>query len=165
MSVEVYRGLLSLNECPIVRRGVKADAVQISKLITLSIEEFVCFEYTDSARRLILDSVSEDNIAKNIANEVDYWIADYHNKIIAVLGIKLPNHVFHYFVDKNYHRKGLANLLWKSCLEELRFDTATVYSSRYAIPFYQNLGFEFDGEQLEKNGVTCFPMKLLIKSA
>ncbi len=125
----------------IVRRGVKGDAAQISDLITLSIDEFVCFEYTNSARQLLLDSVSKDNIAKNLAGEFDYWVAEYHNKIIAVLAIKLPSHVFHYFVDKVYHRKGIAKLLWQSCLKRLQLDSATVYSSRYAIPFYQSLRF------------------------
>jgi hypothetical protein len=55
----------------IVRHGVKGDVAQISGLISLSIDEFVCFEYTNSARQLLLDSVSRDNIAKNLGREFD----------------------------------------------------------------------------------------------
>jgi len=67
------------------------------------------------------------------------------------------------FVDKAYHRKGIAKRLIKSAFEKLTagkrsIDIITVNSSRYAVPFYENLGFiQFD-EEKTIYGVIHIPM-------
>ena len=78
--------------------------------------------------------------------------------MVGILGIKNQHHIFHCFVHRDFHRKQIANKLWQFWLQRDRPQQVTVNSSRYAIRFYESLGFVASGECFEKKGVVCYPM-------
>jgi predicted GNAT family N-acyltransferase len=141
-----------------IRQATPIDAPSISRLIIDSITQFVIHDYSDQAKSLLIESMSIENIAKNIVQSIDYRVAERNKELVGVLAVKSSNHIFHLFVDDRFHRKRIAQRLWRNWLSLSEIETATVNSSEYGIPFYQSLGFTREGPVYEKDGVVCYPM-------
>jgi GNAT superfamily N-acetyltransferase len=82
--------------------------------------------------------------------------------IIGVIAIRPPCHIALLFVDKEYHRRGIARSLFMTVLSDkqvvIGHSAVTVNSSPYAVEAYRHLGFvNTDAEQL-KNGIRYYPM-------
>jgi GNAT superfamily N-acetyltransferase/8-oxo-dGTP pyrophosphatase MutT (NUDIX family) len=83
------------------------------------------------------------------------------DKIIGMASEKNHNHICLLFVDKDYHRKGVASAMMREMVVALKLkgaDQITVNSSPFAIPFYHNFGFTETGEEQTLNGITFTPM-------
>lgn len=134
------------------------DAQAINKLIIPLVEEFISHEYTEQGNVFVLSSMSEENIRVNIDKGFEYFIAKDDQRVVGVLAIKESNHLYHCFVDKNYHRQKIGEQLWNYWLSDTKAEEVTVNSSKYAIKFYESLGFIYSGEVFEKNGIVSYPM-------
>jgi len=71
------------------------------------------------------------------------------------------------YVDKDFHHNGIASTLVKKALEEISEndrnpEDITVYSSRYAVPFYESLGFIQYEDEKSVYGVIHTPMLLSV---
>jgi len=147
-----------------IRQAKPADAESISMLIIPVMKKYVSYEYSEQGKNVILASLSTENIQSNLTSNYQYLLAENTGiegaKLVGVLGIKNGDHIFHCFVRSNYHRKQIANNLWSFWLSQNRPKQVSVYSSRYAIQFYQSLGFVASDECFEENGVVCYPMIL-----
>lgn len=141
-----------------IRKAIPADAGAISELMIPLVTEFISYEYTEQGTTVMLTSMTPEVIRSNIDIAYEYFVAEENNTIVGVLGIKQGNHLFHCFVDKNYHRKHLGSKLWQHWLASAKPERVTVNSSKFAIRFYQALGFIGNNKIFEKNGVTCYPM-------
>ena len=76
-------------------------------------------------------------------------------------------HVSMLFVDKAFHMKGIGKELFQAALERIKSEDRspemlTVNSSRFAIPFYESLGFVRSGEEKVIHGVIHIPMALTL---
>ncbi len=143
-----------------IRRAQLADAKSISQLVIPLVEEFISYEYTEQGAKIILASMSEQHIASNINQSYEYFVAESEDSIVGVLGIRDGNHIFHCFVDKQYHGKRIGKQLWNFWLAKNHVARVTVNSSKFAVDFYKSLGFTSEDELFEKNGITCYPMIL-----
>lgn len=87
------------------------------------------------------------------------------DKIIGVLAISKRNHISLLFVDKKYHRMGVASSLVNEIARVLKLKNIykiKLNSSPYARYFYKKIGFvDTDIEQV-KNGIRYTPMELNI---
>jgi GNAT superfamily N-acetyltransferase len=84
-------------------------------------------------------------------------------KLVGVVSISENNHVSCAFVDKEYHRKGIASKLFSeiiSILEEKQAERITLNASPYAVPFYHSIGFKDLNVQQNFNGILYTPMEL-----
>jgi len=142
----------------IIRKATSTDAQAISKLMIPLVTEFISCEYTEQGAAVMLASMTPKVIRSNFDQAYEYFVTEENNEIVAVLGIKQGNHIFHCFVDKNHHRIHFGKNLWQYWLANAKPERVTVNSSRYAIKFYQSLGFSSNHDIFEKNGVTCYPM-------
>lgn len=84
-------------------------------------------------------------------------------KIVGVIALRSQmSHISLLFVQKEYHRQGIARRLMDAALEYARGSAVsciTVHSSPYAVKSYERLGFAAtNGEQME-NGIRYTPMK------
>jgi len=86
-------------------------------------------------------------------------------KLLGVVSISANNHVSCVFVDKEYHRNGIATILFKqiiSDLEEKKVEKVVLNASPYAVPFYHEIGFkDLDGEQ-DFHGILYTPMEFIL---
>ena len=87
------------------------------------------------------------------------------NKLIGVIATRNNgNHIALFFVDGEYHKKGIGKCLFQKVLENATSNEITVNSSVYAVEVYHKLGFvDTDKEQIE-DGIIYTPMKLYIKT-
>ncbi|MBR2916832.1 MAG: GNAT family N-acetyltransferase, partial [Clostridia bacterium] len=89
------------------------------------------------------------------------------NKQIATFAIRDESHLSLAFVDKYYHRKGVATLLWNEALSYIsqnrKIEEVTVNSSPYGLPFYKKIGFKEVAEEHLSDGIRYIPMKYIIE--
>jgi len=91
------------------------------------------------------------------------WGAYEDKKLIGVIAIKPPLHITLLFVDKDYHRQGIARRLFQTVIKNRKVvgdnKIMTVHSSRYAIEVYSHLGFRKIGDEQIVNGLRFTPME------
>lgn len=86
-------------------------------------------------------------------------------KLVGIISIRESKFVSCFFVDKEYHRKGVATRLFNHIVSELKekqIEKITLNASPYAVPFYHAIGFkDLDTEQ-EYKGILYTPMDYLL---
>lgn len=128
--------------------------------------EFVAPGYEPEGIKGFTDLVTDKRV-KNLFLDGDYvvFVAKDGDKIVGVISIRSGNHISLLFVDKEYHRMGVASKLVANVSEYLRlrkFDHLTVNASPYGVPFYHSYGFEDTGVEKWERGMLTTPMKLLL---
>lgn len=90
---------------------------------------------------------------------IDYYGAFDSSKLIGLIGIR-PNleHICFFFVDGQYHRKGIGTKMFDHLLENYKGNFITVNSSPYGLCFYKKLGFVSTEEEKTINGIRFTPM-------
>lgn len=127
-------------------------------------EEFEAPEYAADGIREFRDFIAADAVkARMSANELLLWGCWEDDEIVGMIATKPPCHVALLFVDKNYHRRGIAKSLYHTALDyyigNSTYNEMTVNSSPYAVEIYHKLGFvDVSGEQTV-NGLRFVPMK------
>ena len=95
------------------------------------------------------------------------YTAQTQGKIIGVTSVRSGNHLSLLFVDEKYHRQGIATELIKCVqeylLKETEYQTLTVNSSPYGMPFYEKMGFRATDVQINApDGIIYTPMELYL---
>lgn len=126
--------------------------------------EFEAPEYADEGVHEFKQFIEYDNMLLNLSsNGYLMWTCSDGDNIVGILSTRPPCHISLLFVDKEYHRQGIARALFEKMTEYFRLATKyseiTVNSSPYAAEAYHKLGFvDTDTEQIV-NGIRFFPMK------
>ena len=96
-----------------------------------------------------------------------YQIAHIDGALAGVVAMRDNTHLFHLFVPRALHRRGIARQLWQaaSSASLARADVAafTVNASLLALPFYAQLGFVATGPKVEADGIAYVPMQMMRK--
>lgn len=145
-------------------RPVKPD--EIRDALSLTEKVFMEFEaptYSEEGvRNFRNDCIENEAFKNNYASGRFLMLGAFDDdKIIGMLAEKNGNHICLLFVDKDYHRQGVATALMREMVVALKLkgaDRITVHSSPYALPFYKHFGFVETGEQQTENGITFIPM-------
>lgn len=84
----------------------------------------------------------------------------YENeKLIGIIATRNQgSHIALFFVDGNYHKKGIGRKLFEACLADNRNRQITVHSSLYAADVYRRLGFTQIEKCQEDGGIRYIPM-------
>ena len=147
-----------MKETTAIKPLSKSNIPAALDLVWRVFSEFEAPDYSDegiSEFRRFLDEAS--------ANEqLRLWARFIENNIVGVIAVRPPCHIALLFVDKEYHRRGIARSLFMTVLNDRQtidgHDTVTVNSSPYAVEAYLRLGFApTDSEQLT-TGIRYFPM-------
>lgn len=141
------------------------DLARALDLVNRVFAEFVAVDYSEQGKRTFqsyLEGKLQEVSAALSAGDKKMWAYYQGSEIIGVLATQGASHISLMFVDKRYHRQGIARQLLDVALEELRKngDTAqiTVNSSPYAVEAYEHLGFAKAGAKQEKDGIIFIPM-------
>lgn len=135
-------------------------------LISEVFEEFQASEYSEVGTKNFYRLINKDSILNLMKQNRIILYGYYENKkVIGVIAINKPDHICLLFVDKDYHKQGVARKLYSHWLKNnpTNIEIITVNSSSYAAGFYQRLGFSFvDGneELVKKDGIRYHPMIL-----
>jgi len=98
---------------------------------------------------------------KLASDEMQMWLALSDETIVGVIALRSINHICMFFVDSKYHRQGVGKMLFhivRDYLCGLNKEFVTVYSSPYAVPVYERLGFVRVAEEKLISAMRCNPM-------
>ncbi|MBP2100217.1 GNAT family N-acetyltransferase [Enterococcus rivorum] len=132
-------------------------------LIETTFDEFEAPDYSEEGQKEFKKFIQNENISQLIKNnQLLMWGYLKKDRLIGIVAVRPPNHIALLFVDKNYHRQGVARLLFNTAFEQIKTTTSqeiTVNSSPYAEIAYKHLGFTKVGELQIVNGIQFIPMK------
>lgn len=128
--------------------------------------EFEAPDYTpqgvETFRRFI---APETFVAQYRSRAIRTWGAFRDKKLVGVLATRNGNHISLLFVDKDFHRQGIARALLLRVYDHCRtFPTTkiTVNSSPYAVEAYRRLGFAASDTERTVDGIRFTPMEYLL---
>lgn len=95
-------------------------------------------------------------------------VAVQRGRIVGVIEWMPPDHVAMLFVDPAIQGQGVGRRLFEAALHQIRathqeVKTIRVHASRYAVSFYQRLGFRAADSEQEQDGIRYTPMLLEVE--
>jgi len=146
---------------------ITVDTLKESNVLQLVwnvFEEYVAYQYCGEGVKEFQNYFEYSNIKRLLDNsEMMMWGCFRNDEIIGMIAKKQANHISLLFVDKKYHRQGVARALYQKLIENCsKIDDCseiTVNSSLYAVEAYKRLGFVVTDTEQEKNGIRFVPMK------
>ena len=166
---------------PRIRAATDADVEAIARLLTELTLEFIAPELSEEGRSNLLASMEPAALRANLASGFDVLVAvtrtelagpggsapGSSERIVGVVATRDDTHLFHLFVARAFHRRGLARRLWDAarerCVERAGTRRFTVFASSYARAAYGRLGFREAGPVDVRGGVTSYPMELVLE--
>ncbi len=92
--------------------------------------------------------------------EYSNFIYSENNSIVGYISIKGENHLYHLFVSKERHGKGISRRLWSHATSVMNSSRYTVRSSLYGVPIYRSFGFKESKPVVCKDGISFQSMEL-----
>lgn len=149
-----------------IRKATVSDSHIISQLISSNAQLLLQDDFEDDGLNFFLNAVKSISIKEYMEQGFAYWVAVIDDEIVGVVAIKDFRHLFHLFVDKNHHKKGIAKQLWqevlKYSLSHGSNGTFTLNSTSYALPVYEHWGFVTTDDEQIRHGIRFTPMKLVV---
>lgn len=149
-------------------RVLCADDVPVAMdLVWRVFEEFEAPDYSDEGVAEFKAFIEPSFFtSKMISGEFRLWGAFECETLVGVIAIKPPLHIALLFVDKQYHRRGVARKLFETIIADRTVvaghSRITVNSSPYAVEAYRHLGFIRTDTEQTKNGLRYTPMEHVI---
>lgn len=141
-----------------IRKVRPEELHEALELVLRVFMEFEAPDYPEEGVEEFKRFIALDAMAPLVASgERPMWCCETDGKIVGVIAVRNDTHICLLFVDKAYHRRGIARALFEAASQGRAF--MTVFSSPYAVGAYQKLGFvPTDTEQLQ-NGLRFTPMR------
>lgn len=146
----------------------KNDIRNALDLVWKVFQEFEAPDYSKQGIEEFRKFTSYNSIIEQFdTEELYFWGCIDNDNLTGVIVTRGINHICMMFVNKEYHRQGLARSLFQTveerCKSEGNISKITVNSSPYAIEVYHRLGFFNTDEELTVNGIRFTPMSYLLK--
>ncbi len=117
-------------------------------------------DYTKEGADEFFKSIHDENWL----NQIKMYGAFDKERLVGVIATREEGtHIALFFVDGEYHRKGIGRQLFERALKDNKVNYMTVNSSPYAVPVYKKLGFEPKDFENEKNGLRFTTMKYQVQ--
>jgi len=149
-----------------IRRACAADLHPILELILDCSHRFILPGLSLQGQENYLITHSVKKMTECLEQFEYFVLEDQRGMLGGVVGIRPLSHLFHLHVRHDLQGQGWGYKLWnvarESALSQARIERFTVNSSRFAVPFYEKMGFVMQGEEL-RGGVLSFPMILELK--
>ena len=152
----------------LIRSLVPDDIPAAAALLRRAAGEFILHESTPEDGAAFLAKHNEDSIRGFLAQGAVYHVAEVGNVLAGFIAVRERSHVYSLYVDKRFHRRGIARRLWdaarKAALGPDHPGVFTVNASNYAVPFYTSLGF-VPTAAMQVSIVRYNPMRLVVGQA
>lgn len=146
-------------------RMLKANELEKALCLVWDVfQEFEAPEYSKEGVHEFRAFIEPDSLRQKIENnEFLIWGCLIDDKVIGVIASRSPCHISLFFVDKQFHRKGIAKAMFNEMVSYYRsfteYTEVTVNSSPYAVDAYHRMGFCDTNTEQEINGIRFVPMK------
>ena len=154
---------------PVIHPLCAEDVIPAMELVLRVFSESETQEYREEGITEFKAFIEPDFIISKMKNgELRLWGMFENEKIIGVIAIRPPLHIALLFVDKQYHRRGIARNLLNTILNDETIvkghDCMTVHSSPYAVDIYRHFGFVPTDTEQSVNGLRFTPMSRNMKT-
>ena len=104
--------------------------------------------------------MSETAFAERLCPESGYTsvVAESAGEVVGFITMKGGDYLYHLFVAENFHRQGVARRLWLQVAAQTSAEVINLRSSLFAVPAYQQLGFELSGAEIMLGALRFQPM-------
>lgn len=144
---------------PIEHSDVPAVAALFRALAT----EFIVHESPPEAAATFLRDNDEAGFQGFLRLGHAYHVAEIDGELAGFIAIRERQHLYHMFVAKRFHRRGVARALWdvarRAAIVAGGDGSFTVNASNYALPVYQAMGFQRSAPMQCVNGLYFNPMQ------
>ncbi len=151
-------------------RPLKSDEkFKVCNLVARSFNEFIAPGFSEEGVDEFFKYANPRALKKRVESGYLAMVAESEGELVGMIEMRGSSHISMLYVDKAFHRKGVARDLVRLALEETSSNVEspkdiTVNSSRYAVPFYESLGFiQFENET-SIFGVVHIPMALSLSN-
>lgn len=143
------------------------EEIEVVNLVARSFNEFIAPDFPEEGIDEFFSYANPRALKKRSEGSHFVLVAEDGDVIAGMIEIREMRHVSMLFVDKAFHRKGIGKELILAALERIESESRppkklTVHSSRFAVPFYESLGFVRSGEEKVIHGVVHIPMALAL---
>ena len=151
----------------IYREIVAGEEVEVCNLVARSFNEFIAPGFSEVGIEEFYRYVNPRTLHKRWRAGFHVIVAENEGMIVGVVEVKKRRHISMLYVEKAYHRKGIASELLNRALEYIitnspKTKEVTVNSSQYARAFYEKEGFrKTEGEKVI-HGILHIPMALTL---
>ena len=157
-----------MNIPPILRTMNPGEEVEVSNLVARSFNEFIAPDFPDEGIEEFFGYSNPRALVKRSEGNHFVLVAEAEGSIAGMIEIRERKHISMLFVDKAFHRRGIAKGLLTAALDRIESGgrapkKVTVHSSRFAVPFYESLGFVRTEEEKIIHGVIHIPMALVLE--
>jgi GNAT superfamily N-acetyltransferase len=144
------------------------EEIEVSNLVARSFNEFVAPDFPDEGIDEFFSYANPRALQKRSEGSHFVLVAESDGVIAGMIEVKEMRHISMLFVYKAFHRKGIGKELFNAALERIKSidhspEMLTVNSSRFAVPFYERLGFVRSEEEKIIHGVIHIPMALSLR--
>lgn len=138
------------------------------ELVWTVFQEFEAPDYSKQGIEEFRKFISYNSIIEKFdKGEMCFWGCVDNDNLTGVIARRGVNHICMLFVNKEYHRQGIARSLFeiveKVCKSQNNINKITVNSSPYAIEIYHRLGFLDTDKEQTVDGIRFTPMAYLLK--
>ena len=139
------------------------------ELVHKVFDEFEAPYYSEEGIASFYKFIDINNMSEQYSNGSLYFYGCFVNDIIVgMIAVKDFVHISLLFVDKHYHRQGIARSLFDHIIQICKeknpsLKMITVNSSPYAVEFYHKLGFSNVSSEQVVDGIKFTPMELKIE--
>lgn len=157
------------NDTPIAIRPLDAEEMPAaSALVWQVFAEFEAPQYTPEGIGTFHRFIAPETMAAQLRNgTMQLWGAFRDGHLAGVAALTRRNHICLLFVEKPFHRQGIARSLFcvlrNFCGTGPETGRITVNSSPYAVEAYRRLGFRTTDRELTVDGIRFTPMEYLYK--
>jgi Predicted acyltransferase len=153
-----------MNDCAIEKFRT-GEEPRISNLIRTVFDEFVAPGYSDAGNNFFYDYIGPEKIRERFLNGNVLLTAQNQGEIVGFIEVRDGNHISLLFVDKSWHKKGIAKRLLAKAVALCReknsgWNYFEVNASPYSEKIYDRMGFKKTSDIQNVNGLKFIPMKM-----
>ena len=141
------------------------DLPAMARLFRASALEYIVHDSPREGACSFLRENDEEGLRGFVRSGHFYHVAFEAGELAGFIAIRNNDHLYHLFVDRRWHRQGLARRLWDvaraAALARGGAGSFTVNASSFAVPVYEAFGFERTGPLQCVKGLKVNPMRFI----
>lgn len=141
-----------------VRDMTDADVPAVARLLEVLAREYIVYTMPPEAASTFLRDNNGDALRRLVEQGYVYHVAEIDGAIQGFIGVRDRSHLYHLFVAKGWHGKGIARTLWEHARRVAGSESFTVNASNFAVPVYEAFGFVRVAPMQCVNGLEFNPM-------
>lgn len=139
-----------------IRQVFENQMLDVKNLIIEVFMKFEAPDYSEEGIKSFFDTAINND---EFMGALTIYGAYDNNKLVGVIATRnAGKHIALFFVDGNYHRKGIGRKLFNTIVECCDSSEITVNSSPYAKEIYHHLGFQDTDIEQTITGIRFIPM-------